>query len=384
MSNSTVFTIGSALRQAENDGFPVGLMVDGQWFAGAIGGLDGDGVLLDAEDGQVTIRLTAISVVRTIRDAAVASRLSSPATTPATIAPVLSLTRSEEPPAEEPTTEGPTAEGASSEEPTEKLPSVAEQLAAQVDEDLAQDDEDIEDAVELEDAVEDAVEDADEDEPVDEAMTQLALIEEEMALLEHLPEDVTDDERYALAKRRALMAQKAAAAFADPAAIVAGLTGAVIEAPEPLIDVSPIEVGRIELPAVAESPVEETPADDMPAPEETPADDMPADDMPATDMPATDEAPAAEPRPLADLSPAEPLRLDMPAEPTDDELELHPVEQIALVEAAVAAEQAANPLVHSSTQTDDWRAMLVSLRQQAAETPQTTEPEKRRSWRLAR
>ena len=64
MSNSTVFTIGSALRQAENDGFPVGLMVEGQWFAGAIGGLDGDGVLLEAEDGPVTIRLTAISVVR--------------------------------------------------------------------------------------------------------------------------------------------------------------------------------------------------------------------------------------------------------------------------------------------------------------------------------
>jgi hypothetical protein len=384
MSNSTVFTIGSALRQAENDGFPVGLMVDGQWFAGAIGGLDGDGVLLDAEDGPVTIRLTAISVVRTIRDAAVAARLQAPASEPATIAPVLSLTRSEEPTTDKLPTD---------KLPTDKLPSVAEQLAAQVDEDLAEEEVQDEAEVELEDQDEAEVdledqdeaevdlEDEDEaeleleveDEDVDEAMAQLALIEEEMALLEHLPEDLTDDERYALAKRRALMAQRAAAAFADPGAIVAGLTGKVIEAPEPLVEVSPIEVGRIDL-----APVEETSVD------ETPTDETPVEETATDEETASEDASTVEPTPLADLSPAEPLRLDLPAEPTEEEPELHPVEQIALVEAAVAAEHAANPLVHSSTQTDDWRAMLVSLRQQAAETPQTTEPEKRRSWRLAR
>ena len=221
----------------------------------------------------------------------------------------------------------------------------------------------------------------------------MALIEEEMALLDHLPEDVTDDERYALAKRRALMAQQAAAAFADPAAIVAGLTGKVIEPAEPMIEVSPIEVGRIDLAPVEEGPVTESPVTESPVDQETEADETTADettddgaplDETPVEEPSGEATPVTEPTPLASLSPAEPLRLDVPAEPTGDELELHPVDQIAAVEAAVAAEHAANPLVSSSTQTDDWRAMLVSLRQQAAETPQTTEPEKRRSWRLAR
>lgn len=345
MSNSTVFTIGSALRQAENDGFPVGLMVDGQWFAGAIGGLDGDGVLLEAEDGTVTIRLTAISVVRALKDGSVAPRTDAQPS----IAPVLSLTRAEEPATEEPTEE-PTAEEPTETLPTETLPTVAEQLAAQADEPEPEP-ETVGASADEEVTVE--------DEPIDDPMAQLALIEEDLALLDHLPDDVTDDERYALAKRRALMAQKAAAAFADPVAIVAGLTGTVIDAPEPApAGVSPIEVGRIDL-----APVHEGPATVEPVPVETVAEEPPT---------------------LERLSPAEPLRLDLSPEAAVTELDLHPVEEIALVEAAMAADHAANPLVHSSTQTDDWRAMLVSLRQQAAETPQTTEPEKRRSWRLAR
>jgi|GEM_PF-4377233 len=352
MSNSTVFTIGSALRQAENDGSPVGLMVDGQWFAGAIGGLDGDGVLLEAEDGTVTIRLTAISVVRAIKDASAAPRTDAQPS----IAPVLSLTRAEEPAAEE---------------PAETLPTVAEQLAAQSDEP-----ETVEAPADEQVAVEEVTvgQVAVEDEPIDDPMAQLALIEEDLALLDHLPDDVTDDERYALAKRRALMAQKAAAAFADPAAIVAGLTGTALDAPEPVpAGVSPIEVGRIDLAPVAEQPVTEEPVAEEPVAEE------PVAEEPLTEQPVTEEPPT-----LEHLSPAEPLRLDLAPEAVATELDLHPVEEIALVEAAMAAEHAANPLVHSSTQTDDWRAMLVSLRQQAAETPQTTEPEKRRSWRLAR
>ena len=85
MSNSTVFTIGSALRQAENDGVPVRLMVDGEWFDGEVAGLDGDGVLLESPDGEVVVRLTSISVVRLVRmaqEAQPAPVAAAPAPTP--------------------------------------------------------------------------------------------------------------------------------------------------------------------------------------------------------------------------------------------------------------------------------------------------------------
>ena len=65
MSSSQIFTIGTALRRAEDNGIPVEVLVQGQWLSGSVAGLDGDGlVLLTPEQIQCVVRNADISVVR--------------------------------------------------------------------------------------------------------------------------------------------------------------------------------------------------------------------------------------------------------------------------------------------------------------------------------
>ncbi len=65
MSSSQIFTIGTALRRAEDNGVPVEVLVEGQWLRGEIAGLDGDGlVLVTPERTQCVVRNAHISVVR--------------------------------------------------------------------------------------------------------------------------------------------------------------------------------------------------------------------------------------------------------------------------------------------------------------------------------
>ena len=65
MSSSQIYTIGTALRRAEDNGIPVEVLVEGQWLGGSVAGLDGDGlVLLTAEQIQCVVRNADISVVR--------------------------------------------------------------------------------------------------------------------------------------------------------------------------------------------------------------------------------------------------------------------------------------------------------------------------------
>jgi hypothetical protein len=65
MSTSQIFTIGTALRRAEDNGVPVEVLVEGQWLRGDIAGLDGDGlVLVTPERTQCVVRNAHISVVR--------------------------------------------------------------------------------------------------------------------------------------------------------------------------------------------------------------------------------------------------------------------------------------------------------------------------------
>lgn len=61
---STLFTVGTLLRHAQDAGAPVRLLVQGTWLDGRIVGADGLGVVLD--DGntqQVLVRLDAIVAV---------------------------------------------------------------------------------------------------------------------------------------------------------------------------------------------------------------------------------------------------------------------------------------------------------------------------------
>lgn len=65
MSSSMIFTVGTALRRAQDHGLPVAVLVEGHWLDGQVGGLDGDGLVLVADTGeQAIVRLGAISVVR--------------------------------------------------------------------------------------------------------------------------------------------------------------------------------------------------------------------------------------------------------------------------------------------------------------------------------
>jgi hypothetical protein len=65
MSSSQIFTIGTALRRAEDNNVPVEVLIEGQWIKGSIAALDGDGlVLVTPERVQCVVRNAHISVVR--------------------------------------------------------------------------------------------------------------------------------------------------------------------------------------------------------------------------------------------------------------------------------------------------------------------------------
>ncbi len=66
MSNqsSTLFTVGTLLRHAQDAGAPVRVLVQGTWLDGRIAGADGLGVVLDDDNGhQVLVRLDSIVAV---------------------------------------------------------------------------------------------------------------------------------------------------------------------------------------------------------------------------------------------------------------------------------------------------------------------------------
>jgi sRNA-binding regulator protein Hfq len=62
--SSTLFTVGTLLRHAQEAGTPVRVLVQGQWLDGQVIGADGMGVILD--DGgsqQVLVKLDQIVAV---------------------------------------------------------------------------------------------------------------------------------------------------------------------------------------------------------------------------------------------------------------------------------------------------------------------------------
>jgi hypothetical protein len=64
MHNSTLFTVGTALRRAESNGLPVEVLVQGHWLRGTVAGLDGQGVILSTHAEHAVVRLESISAVR--------------------------------------------------------------------------------------------------------------------------------------------------------------------------------------------------------------------------------------------------------------------------------------------------------------------------------
>ena len=62
--SSTMFSVGTLLRAAEDSGAAVKVLTQGQWLEGRVIGCDGHGAVLDGEDGgQVLVRLDAVVAV---------------------------------------------------------------------------------------------------------------------------------------------------------------------------------------------------------------------------------------------------------------------------------------------------------------------------------
>lgn len=62
--SSTLFTVGTLLRHAQDAGSPVRVLVANTWVDGVVVGADGLGVILDDGNGhQVLVRLDAILAV---------------------------------------------------------------------------------------------------------------------------------------------------------------------------------------------------------------------------------------------------------------------------------------------------------------------------------
>jgi hypothetical protein len=59
-----MFTVGTALRRAEDNHLPVEVLVHGQWLRGNVAGLDSEGVVLSTHSEHSIVRLESVSAVR--------------------------------------------------------------------------------------------------------------------------------------------------------------------------------------------------------------------------------------------------------------------------------------------------------------------------------
>src|SRR5688500_15880452 len=62
--SSTMLSVGTLLRRAEDTGAEVSVLVTGSWLEGRVIGCDGLGAVLDDGDGQALVRLDAVTAVR--------------------------------------------------------------------------------------------------------------------------------------------------------------------------------------------------------------------------------------------------------------------------------------------------------------------------------
>ena len=82
MSGSLLFTIGTVLNRAHDEGLPVEVLVEGQWIGGQVGWLDGQGVLLVTDlDEHAVVRLASVSAVKVLAASPVRPTLAAVAST---------------------------------------------------------------------------------------------------------------------------------------------------------------------------------------------------------------------------------------------------------------------------------------------------------------
>jgi sRNA-binding regulator protein Hfq len=70
MSDSVLYTIGTALNRAHDNGVQVQVLVEGQWLEGRVAAVDGHGVVLKSDDIEhAVVRMSSVAAVRVFADA---------------------------------------------------------------------------------------------------------------------------------------------------------------------------------------------------------------------------------------------------------------------------------------------------------------------------
>jgi hypothetical protein len=65
MSDSTIYTIGTALNRARDSDTPVQVLVDGHWLSGRVVAVDGHGLVLESDDlDHAVVRIERVTAVR--------------------------------------------------------------------------------------------------------------------------------------------------------------------------------------------------------------------------------------------------------------------------------------------------------------------------------
>lgn len=79
--DSVLYTIGTALGRALDNGVAVQLLVEGQWLSGRVAAVDGHGVVLHSDDSEhAVVRMGSISAVRVFAAAPNHARITAGAT----------------------------------------------------------------------------------------------------------------------------------------------------------------------------------------------------------------------------------------------------------------------------------------------------------------
>lgn len=69
MSDSTLYTIGTALNRAKDNNVQVQLLVDGEWLSGHVVAVDGHGVVLNCDELEHSVvRMENIAAVRILSE----------------------------------------------------------------------------------------------------------------------------------------------------------------------------------------------------------------------------------------------------------------------------------------------------------------------------
>ena len=66
--SSTMLSVGTLLRRAEDTGAQVRVLVEGNWVEGRVIGCDGLGAVLDDGEAQALVRLDAVTAVKFSRE----------------------------------------------------------------------------------------------------------------------------------------------------------------------------------------------------------------------------------------------------------------------------------------------------------------------------